>query len=159
MSTAHSATIAWQRAGSNFTDRRYSRAHRWSFDGGASVPASSSPHVVRLPFSDPAAVDPEEAFVAALSSCHMLWFLDLAAQAGHVVEDYEDHAKGFMSKNASGKEWVARVELAPRVRFAGNAPDAAALAALHHRAHEECYLANSVKTEVVVLTGEATHAE
>ena len=155
MSTPHTATIAWQRADSAFTDRRYSRAHRWSFDGGLSVPASSSPHVVRLPFSDPNAVDPEEAYVAALASCHMLWFLDLAAQAGHVVDSYDDHAKGFMGKNAKGKDWVARVELAPRVRFFGNAPDAVALAALHHRAHEECYLANSVNTEVVIVDAPA----
>lgn len=150
-SHVHSATIEWQRPeGAAFIDHRYSRAHRWSFDGGLAVAASSSPQVVRLPFSDPAALDPEEAFVAALASCHMLWFLDLAARAGLVVESYQDAARGFMARNAAGKEWVARVELAPVVRFAGTPPGAEALAALHHRAHEECYLANSVRTEVVV---------
>lgn len=146
--SSHTATIAWQRGDAAFTDRRYSRAHRWSFDGGAVVPASSSPHVVRVPFSDPAGVDPEEAFVAALSSCHMLWFLDLAAQAGHVVDRYTDEACGFMRTGDDGRAWVARVELRPRTTFVGAAPDAAALQALHHRAHEACFLANSVRTEV-----------
>jgi organic hydroperoxide reductase OsmC/OhrA len=145
---AHTAQIDWQRGDAAFTDRRYPRAHRWSFDGGAVVPASSSPHVVRVPFSDPAGVDPEEAFVAALASCHMLWFLDLAAQAGHVVDRYTDEARGFMATRDDGREWVARVELRPRTTFVGPAPDAAALQALHHRAHEACFLANSVRTEV-----------
>lgn len=150
-SHVHTATIGWQRAeGAAFVDHRYSRAHRWSFDGGLSLPASSSPQVVRLPFSDPAAIDPEEAYVAALASCHMLWFLDLAARAGLVVEAYDDQAQGYMARNAAGKDWVARVELAPAVRFAGEAPSVQALADLHHRAHAECYLANSVRTEVVV---------
>lgn len=150
MST-HTVTVEWTRQGAVFTDRRYSRAHRWTFDGGAVVLASSSPDVVRVPFSDPAGVDPEEAFVAALSSCHMLWFLDIAAQAGHVVESYVDHAAGRMARRADGKDWVAEVDLRPVVSFAANAPDAAALAALHHRAHESCFIANSVKTEVRVL--------
>jgi organic hydroperoxide reductase OsmC/OhrA len=149
MST-HTVTIEWTRQGAVFSDRRYSRVHRWTFDGGAVVLASSSPDVVRVPFSDPAGVDPEEAFVAALSSCHMLWFLDLAAQAGHVVEQYVDHAVGRMARRADGKDWVAEVDLCPEVRFAAAAPDAATLAALHHRAHESCYIANSVKTEVRV---------
>jgi len=153
MST-YTVSVEWTRQGAVFSDRRYSRAHRWTFDGGAVVPASSSPQVVRVPFSDPARVDPEEAFVVSLSSCHMLWFLDLAAQAGHVVESYVDHAAGRMAKRADGKEWVAEVDLRPVVAFAANAPDAAALAALHHRAHESCFIANSVKTEVRVLPQE-----
>ena len=153
MST-YTVTVEWTRQGAVFSDRRYSRAHRWTFDGGAVVPASSSPQVVRVPFSDPAAVDPEEAFVVSLSSCHMLWFLDLAAQAGHVVESYVDHAAGRMARRADGKEWVAEVDLCPVVAFAANAPDASALAALHHRAHESCFIANSVKTEVRVLARE-----
>jgi organic hydroperoxide reductase OsmC/OhrA len=153
MST-HTITVEWMRQGAAFSDRRYSRAHRWIFDGGAVVLASSSPDVVRVPFSDPAGVDPEEAFVAALSSCHMLWFLDLAAQAGHVVESYVDHAIGRMAQRDDGKAWVAEVDLRPVVRFAASAPhvpDAPTLAGLHHRAHESCFIANSVKTEVRVL--------
>lgn len=146
----HLATVEWTRDGASFTDRRYSRAHRWSFDGGASVAASSSPKVVRPPMSDPTAVDPEEAYVAALSSCHMLWFLDLAAQAGHVVERYTDRATGYGQRDANGKEWVAVVVLSPTIDFCGQAPTAHAIQELHHRAHEACFLANSVKTEVRV---------
>jgi organic hydroperoxide reductase OsmC/OhrA len=147
----HTATIRWARGDAAFTDRRYSRAHAWHFDGGAVVPASSSPQVVRVPFSDPSAVDPEEAFVASLSSCHMLWFLDLAAQAGWCVDRYEDAAEGLMQRDAAGHDWIARVVLRPRVAFAGERqPDAAALAELHHRAHESCFLARSVRSEVVV---------
>jgi organic hydroperoxide reductase OsmC/OhrA len=150
MST-HTAVVEWHGEGSRFTDNRYSRAHQWRFDGGAVVPASSSPHVVRVPLSDPAGVDPEEAYVAALSSCHMLWFLSVAAAAGLAVESYRDEATGTMAKNDAGKEWVERVVLRPHVVIRGDAAvDEAAIDALHHRAHEECYLANSVKTEVVV---------
>jgi organic hydroperoxide reductase OsmC/OhrA len=149
MST-HTVTVEWRREGAVFSDRRYSRVHHWTFDGGAVVLASSSPDVVRVPFSDPAGVDPEEAFVAALSSCHMLWFLDLAAQDGHVVEQYVDHAVGHMARRADGRDWVAEVDLCPVVRFTAAAPDATALAALHHRAHESCFIANSVRTEVRV---------
>jgi organic hydroperoxide reductase OsmC/OhrA len=145
----HTATIEWARNDSKFTDNRYSRAHTWQFDGGLSVPASSSPHVVRVPLSNPANVDPEEAFIAALSSCHMLWFLNLAAVNGYVVDTYTDHAQGFMEKNASGKEWVSRVVLRPQVSFSGaKVPTDADVEGLHHEAHAECYLANSVKTSV-----------
>lgn len=145
----HTATIEWARDDSKFTDNRYSRAHTWRFDGGLAVPASSSPHVVRVPFSNPASVDPEEAFVAALSSCHMLWFLNLAAVKGYVVDTYTDHAQGFMEKNASGKEWVSRVVLRPHVDFSGTkVPNDAEVDGLHHEAHAECFLANSVKTSV-----------
>lgn len=145
----YSATILWQRNGAAFTDQRYSRAHAWHFDGGAVVPGSSSPHTVPLPYSDAAAVDPEEAFVAALSSCHLLWFLHLAAKAGYVVERYEDCADGVMAKNAEGKLAMTLVTLRPRAEFAGaQRPTRAGIEALHHAAHEECFIANSVKSEV-----------
>jgi organic hydroperoxide reductase OsmC/OhrA len=149
MAHLHTALIRWQLGAADFLGRRYSRAHTWTFDGGAVVPASSSPLVVPLPLSDARAVDPEEAFVAALSSCHMLWFLDIASRAGHAVERYEDAAEGRMGRDTAGKLVVELVTLRPRVRFAGaGAPDAAALAALHHAAHEECFLANSVRCEI-----------
>lgn len=147
----HSSTILWQRDDSAaFTDHRYNRRHSWTFDGGAVVPGSSSPHVVPLPYSDPAAVDPEEAFVASLSSCHMLWFLDIAARAGWVVDRYHDAATGTLARNAEGQQAMTRVVLRPAVQFApGKAPTADALHALHHRAHASCFIASSVKTEVV----------
>lgn len=145
----YTATIRWERGEQPFTDRRYSRRHTMHFDGGAVVPGSSSPHSVRVPYSDPAAVDPEEAFVAALSSCHMLWFLDLACQAGWRVDDYRDEALGTMAKNAEGRLAMTLVTLRPTVRFGGGrVPDAAEHERLHHRAHEECFIASSVKTEL-----------
>jgi organic hydroperoxide reductase OsmC/OhrA len=145
----YTATILWTRGDQPFTDNRYSRRHRMLFDGGTEVPGSSSPHVVRAPLSDPAAVDPEEAFVASLSSCHMLWFLSLAAKAGLRVDRYEDSAIGLMEKRADGRLWMARVTLRPRVLFSGErGPDAKEFLALHHQAHEECFIANSVRTEV-----------
>jgi len=147
----HTATVAWERGDAKFTDKRYSRAHRWSFDGGVSVPASSSPHAVPLPYSQPANVDPEEAFVAALSSCHMLTFLWLAANDGFVVERYVDNAEGVMEDIGGGRQAVTRVTLKPEIAFSGAKPPSdAALADLHHRAHEQCYIANSVKTRVEV---------
>ena len=143
------ATIEWQRDGATFTDNRYSRGHSWRFDGGVEVPASSSPHSVRLPYSVAEAVDPEEAFVAALSSCHMLWFLSIAAKRGFAVERYRDEAVGIMARNAAGKLAMTQVTLRPVVTFCGDErPSAAEHAALHHEAHEECFIANSVKTEV-----------
>ncbi len=145
------AQIRWTRTGETFTDGRYSRAHTWRFDGGAEVPASSSPHVVRPPFSDPAGVDPEEAFVASLSSCHMLWLLSIAARRGFVVDDYTDDAAGTMGKGHDGKMMMTVVTLRPLVRFAGdNQPTPEELATMHHEAHEKCFIANSVKTEVRV---------
>ena len=146
----HSARIAWQRAtGEAFIDNRYSRRHRLSFDGGAEVAGSSSPSVVPLPYSDAAAVDPEEMFVAALASCHMLWFLSLAAAAGHTVDAYSDDASGTLARNVAGRMAMTVVTLRPRVVFAGpQPPDAPAVARLHHSAHEKCYLANSVNTEI-----------
>lgn len=144
----YAATIYWQRLGAVFTDQKYSRAHEWRFDGGVTVPASSSPHVVRVPYSDPAAVDPEEAFVASLSSCHMLFFLSLAAQKGFVVDTYEDAAVGVMAKNELGRTAMTVVTLRPKVVFSGRAPSPQELHDLHHRSHEECFIASSVKTDV-----------
>jgi organic hydroperoxide reductase OsmC/OhrA len=147
----HSSTILWQRAdNAAFVDHHYSRRHSWHFDGGAVVPGSSSPHVVPEPYSDAAAVDPEEAFVASLSSCHMLWFLDIAARAGWVVDSYRDEATGTLARNAEGQQAMTRVVLRPAVQFApGKGPTAEELQALHHRAHASCFIANSVKTEVL----------
>jgi len=146
---AHIATVEWARSGATFVDHRYSRAHEWRFDGGVVVPASSSPHVVKVPMSNPANVDPEEAFIAALSSCHMLWFLGLAASAGYVIDHYVDQATGYMLPAADGKAWVAKVELQPAIVFSGAmVPDDSAVKHLHHRAHEECFLARSVKTDI-----------
>ena len=145
----HTATIAWQRGNDDFLDKRYHRAHTWQFDGGATVAASSSPHVVPLPYSDAAAVDPEEAYVAALSSCHMLWFMDLASRAGYRLNSYTDAAVGTMAKNEQGQLVVTHVLLHPVTRFdAAHAPSAAQLDDLHHRAHTSCFLANSVKTQI-----------
>ena len=146
----YSATIEWSRGDARFVDNRYSRAHTWSFDGGARVPGSSSPHVVPAPYSDAAAVDPEEAFVASLSSCHMLWFLSIAATRGFRVDRYVDAAIGTMARNAAGKLAMTRVVLRPRVDFGGDArPAPGDVAAMHHEAHEECFIASSVLTEVV----------
>lgn len=147
----HEATVTWQRAeGEAFTDNRYSRRHAWRFDGGAEVAASSSPHAVRLPFSDPSAVDPEEAFVASLASCHMLWFLSIAAQRGFCVDLYHDAATGTMQKNAAGKVAITAVTLKPEVRFSGSrVPTPQELAEMHHEAHEQCFIANSVNSEIV----------
>jgi len=145
------ARVHWERGAAPFTDKRYSRAHTWRFDGGVEVPASSSPHVVRAPMSAEAAVDPEEALVAALSSCHMLTFLYLAARGGWRIDSYTDDAAGVMGKNAAGRDAIVSVTLRPRVSFSGERlPSPAELQQLHHRAHEECFIANSVTTEVHV---------
>ncbi len=147
MST-HSATVVWQRGSQPFFDNRYSRAHRWRFDGNIEVVASSSPSVVRVPMSLEEAVDPEEAFVAALSSCHMLFFLSLAARARLIVDEYFDAAEGVM-ESIEGRMRMARVLLRPRVTFGGDiAPSDDRVRELHHRAHEACYLANSVRFPV-----------
>jgi len=145
----YTAEVLWSRSGETFTDGRYSRKHVLRFDGGIDVPGSASPHVVPLPYSAAEAVDPEEAFVSSLSSCHMLWFLALAAKQGFVVDGYHDVAEGVMEKNAQGKLAVSRVTLRPAVTFSGERqPTAVELDQLHHRAHDECFIANSVKTEV-----------
>lgn len=147
----YTATVIWQReAAAVFTDNRYSRAHRWQFDGGAVVPASSSPHIVPLPFSDAAAVDPEEAFVASLASCHMLFFLSIAARAGHVVENYRDSAIGLMARTEQGREAFAQVTLRPQVAFAAPAPTPQQQLEWHHSAHEQCFIAASVRCAVLV---------
>ena len=144
----YGATVVWSRGDARFSDNRYSRAHSWRFDGGTEVRASSSPLHVPLPLSAADAVDPEEAFVAALSSCHMLTFLYLAAKRGFVVDAYEDRAVGVMAKNAAGRLAMTTVTLRPEVTFVGAAPSDEQLAALHHAAHDECYIANSVTTDV-----------
>ena len=147
----YTATIRWERGAQSFTDQRYSRAHAWRFDGGAEVRGSSSPLSVRVPLSDPAAVDPEEAFVASISSCHMLFFLSYAASEGFVVDTYEDAAEGVMEKDARGKTSVTVVTLRPRIAWSGDRlPTPEQVAALHHHSHEECFIANSVRTEVRV---------
>lgn len=145
----HLATIEWRSDGV-FREGRYSRAHSWRFDGGAVVPASASPHVVPEPMSDPAGVDPEEALVASASSCHMLWFLHLARDAGLDVAAYRDEARGTMGRDERGRMAVTRIALRPEIEFAGEAPDAETLARLHHGAHERCFIANSLRTEIVV---------
>jgi organic hydroperoxide reductase OsmC/OhrA len=145
------ARVHWQRGGALFTDNRYSRGHSWHFDGGVAVPASSSPHTVRVPLSVEAAVDPEEALVAALSSCHMLWFLSLAAAGRWCVDDYNDEAVGSMGRNAAGKIAMLSVTLRPRVCFSGeHLPPRAEILKLHERAHAECFIANSVTTTVQI---------
>jgi organic hydroperoxide reductase OsmC/OhrA len=143
------AVVEWAGEG-DFAAGRYSRAHVWRFDGGAEVPASASPHVVPLPFSDPAGVDPEEALIASASSCHMLWFLHLARDAGLAVARYQDEAVGHMGTDERGRTAFTRIVLHPRIDFAGAAPDAQTLARLHYAAHDACFIANSLRCEVVV---------
>ena len=151
MST-HTAILRWSREGAEgFAKGQYSRAHEWVFDGGAVVPASASPHVVPKPWSDEAGVDPEEAFVASLSSCHMLFFLDFARRAGFVIDSYVDEAEGVMEKRPDGRIWMSRVRLRPQIKWSGDKrPDHAEIAELHHKAHDACFIANSVTTEVTV---------
>ena len=158
MAHSYEARIRWQRAPAEaFTDLRYSRAHKWSFDGGVEIPASSAPSSVPLPYSKAENVDPEEAFVAAISSCHMLVFLYLAAKHGLVVDSYSDDAKGVMKPNAKGKLAVTEVVLNPALILSGaRQPTDEEIRDLHHRAHEECYIANSVTTEITV-TGSWRH--
>ena len=149
----HKAMIRWASSedGEAFLKGRFSRAHTWTFDGGLTVPASAAPSVIPAPFSDPAGVDPEEAYVAAIASCHMMSFLYVAMRAGFVVERYEDDAVGAMRKNEHGAIWVGAVTLRPRIDFGGGPrPTPAEVEQLHHRAHEQCFIANSVKTEITV---------
>lgn len=146
----YTAIVEWSRGEGTADPLGYSRAHQWRFDGGAVVPGSSSPHVVPPPLSDPRAVDPEEAFVAALSSCHMLWFLAIAAKKGFVVSHYVDEAEGVMAAAGVRKLAMTEVTLHPRVSFAGGAPGPDDFETMHHQAHEACYIANSVRTEVRV---------
>ena len=147
----YEATVTWSRNEQNFADNRYSRAHLWRFDGGACVPASSSPLSVPLPMSDEKAVDPEEALVAAASSCHMLCFLSIAARHGFIIDSYVDRAMGVMEKNAQGKAAITRITLRPQIVFGSDRqPSAEEQARLHHESHELCYIANSIKADVVV---------
>jgi organic hydroperoxide reductase OsmC/OhrA len=149
--TTYSATVQWLRGQQPFIDKRYSRAHTWTFDGGAVVPGSSSPLSVPLPYSDEKAVDPEEAFVASVSSCHMLFFLSGIAHKGYVLDSYVDHAEAVMEKNARGKMAITLVTLRPRLAFSGEKqPTRREIDALHHWAHGECYIANSISADVVV---------
>ncbi|MCG6268771.1 OsmC family protein [Vibrio furnissii] len=146
----YGATVKWQRQPSEvFHDNQYSRGHEWQFDGGVTVPASASPHIVPLPLSVAENVDPEEAMIAALSSCHMLVFLSIAAKKRYVVESYEDQAIGTLAPNQEGKTALTQVVLRPKVIFSGEKqPSMAMLEKMHHQSHENCFIANSVKTEV-----------
>lgn len=147
----HHAVVRWSRTGPDFLRGQYSRAHTWTFDGGVTVPASPSPSIVPAPWSQAAAVDPEEAFVAAVSSCHMLTFLWLASREGFQAESYEDEAVGRLTRNGRGALSISSVTLRPRVAWSGSPlPSPADLERLHHRAHEECFIANSVNSEIRV---------
>ena len=147
----HKATIKWQRSSPDFLKGKYSREHTWTFDGGVTVPASASPSVVPVPFSNPAHVDPEEAYIASISSCHMLTFLYLASKQGFQIDSYEDEAVGVMTKNENGIPWISLVTLNPKIVYSGGKlPSPADEKNLHHLAHEQCFIANSIKTEIVV---------
>ncbi len=148
--SVYSAQVVWNCDDSEFIKRRYSREHKWLFDGGIEVTASASPHIVPLPMSSEQAVDPEEAFVAALSSCHMLFFLDYASREGVAVVNYCDRARGIMERNSQGNITMNRVILNPEVTYDGTVPERAVQEALHHKAHGSCFLANSVKTRIEV---------
>lgn len=150
MST-YTAAISWSRNGQMFTDNRYKRAHLWKFDGGETVRASSSPQVVPVPLSDESAVDPEEAFIASLSSCHMLWFLSIAAKRGFIIDDYKDRAEGLMEKDENGNPAITKVTLRPDVTYAKDStPTEEEESEMHQQAHEKCFIANSVKTKITV---------
>jgi len=146
----YTAVIRWTLSEDEiFSDNQYSRGHTWEFDGGVVVPASSSPHVVPFPYSVETNVDPEEAFIAALSSCHMLVFLSIAAKRKYIIESYNDNAVGLMEKGADGKTSVTKVRLRPHIIFSGERqPTMEQLEKMHHLSHENCFIANSVKTEV-----------
>lgn len=151
-SSEYYAKIVWRREeGEIYTDRKYNRCHEWQFDGGIVVPASPSPHVVPAPMSSESNVDPEEAFVASLSSCHMLFFLDLASKKRFVVDEYVDDAVGILEKNQEGRVAMTKVTLRPSTHFSGEKiPSKEQINQIHHQAHEYCYIANSVKTEIVI---------
>jgi organic hydroperoxide reductase OsmC/OhrA len=143
------AEVLWLRDEQDFLDNRYSRKHVLRFDGGLEVPGSSSPHVVSLPMSDASAVNPEEAFVASLSSCHMLWFLSISAKQQFRVDRYFDAAVGVMERNMEGRMAMTVVTLRPKVHFSGESfPTREQIIQMHHEAHEQCFIANSVKTKV-----------
>lgn len=146
------ATIDWRRGEhERFVDNKFSRQHKWTFDGGITLQASASPHVVRPPYSTEEAVDPEEAFVASLSSCHMLFFLYIAARLKFIVDQYTDDAVGVMEKGPDGKVAITKVVLRPRIIFTGDTqPTSEQIENIHHESHDQCFIANSVKTEIVI---------
>ncbi len=145
------AHVAWQRGAQPFTDQKYNRAHEWAFDGGLRVPASSSPHSVPVPLSDPGAVDPEEALTAAAASCYMLFYLSFAAARGFVIDSYEDHPLAVMGKNDLGRVGITRITLRPAIRYSGDKlPTQAELDEISHLSHQKCYIANSLRAEVVI---------
>jgi len=147
----HYATIRWFASpGEDFAKGQYSRAHSWNFDGLTNVAASASPHIVPMPWANPNAVDPEEAFVASAASCHMLFFLDFARRAGVIVSGYDDEAEGEMAKGSDGKTRITRITLRPKIVFGGEEPEQAVLDELHHKAHEACFIANSISSEIVI---------
>jgi organic hydroperoxide reductase OsmC/OhrA len=147
----YSAEVVWERGDAVFTDNRYPRRHRLRFDGGLEVPGSSSPHSVPVPLSDPGAVDPEEGLIAALSSCHMLWFLAIAVKRKFRIDRYRDQAEGVLAKNADGKLYLSVITLRPEVQFSGELlPTREQIEAMHHSAHAECYIAHSVISQVRV---------
>lgn len=150
MAHIYHATVKWDRGDAEFERGKYSRAHRWVFDEGLEVPASAAPGVVPAQFVREDAIDPEEALVAALSSCHMLTFLDLARRGGFVIDSYEDAAEGELTKNEAGRYWVSSVTLRPRIVYVGAAPDQETADDLHHKSHDLCFIANSIKGEVRV---------
>jgi organic hydroperoxide reductase OsmC/OhrA len=150
MST-HTASITWSRGDAIYSDGKYPRAHAISFDGGASLLGSPAPEIVRPPLSDPAGVDPEEMLVASAASCHMLFFLDFARKAGHVVDSYADAPVGRMDEDDRGRVAIVEIVLRPVISFSGdNIPDAAGIALMHHKAHEACFVANSLRCDVRV---------
>ena len=148
---SYNVKVMWENNNETFIDNKYSRAHTWIFDCGIEVAASSSPHVVPLPMSIENAVDPEEAFIASISSCHMLWFLSIGAAKNCMVESYEDNAEGILSKNEDGRLAMTEITLRPKIKFSGNnIPSQIKVEELHQLAHEKCFIANSVKTNIKI---------
>ena len=147
----HLATIRWHNSGPDFLKRKYSREHTWHFDGGSTIPASPSPHVVAAPWSNASSVDPEEAFVASVASCHMLWFLHVAIDAGFEVKSYEDKATGEMTRNETGMLWISTIILKPTICWGGTQqPAMDQVSSLHHLAHQQCFIANSIRTHIII---------
>jgi len=147
----HFATIRWFASpGEDFAKGQYSRGHSWNFDGLTNVAASASPHIVPMPWANPDAVDPEEAFVASAASCHMLFFLDISRRAGLIITGYDDEAEGLMEKGADGKMRITRITLRPKIVWSGDPPDQAQIDELHHKSHEACFIANSITSEIAI---------
>ncbi len=146
----HNAIVEWELGEGSFADGRYSRAHSLRFDGGTTLTGSSSPSVVPLPWSDPTGVDPEEALVSAAAACHMLSFLHVAREAGFMITRYRDEAEGTLGKNEKGRIAITRIVLRPDISFEGAVPDSGTLERMHHKAHDICFIANSLTSEVVV---------